>query len=136
MFGLTVGLFVTLGEEVGWRGFLYHHIKGSFGRRSLIVGLVWGLWYVPLVMQGQFYGEHVYLGALLIVAWAVIISPLIHYCRARTNSVFAAAIFHGTLMAMIQLHGFAGIGATALVTGCLLLYDRHFARDPLIFIRA
>ena len=146
MFGLTAGLFVTLGEEIGWRGFLYSRIKGGFWRRSLIVGALWGVWYIPLVLLGQFYEGYSLVGAGLIVVWAIVISPQIHYCRARTDSVFSAAIYRGTLMAMVGvpfamtdggapiivgLHGIAGILAAGAVTFGLIIYDLKFASEPI-----
>ncbi len=39
-----------LGEEIGWRGYLLPHLLKSKGDRlaGLIVGIVWGLWHLPL----------------------------------------------------------------------------------------
>jgi len=147
MFGLTAGLLVTLGEEIGWRGFLYSRVQGSFWRRSTIVGVLWGFWYIPLVLLGQFYEDYSAVGAGMIVLWTVVITPQIHYCRARTGSVFAAAIFRGTLMAMVGvpfamtqggapvvvgIHGAVGITASALITLALIIYDKRFAAEPLM----
>ena len=39
-----------LGEEFGWRGFLYPIIKSSYGwmGSALIVGVIWAIWHAPL----------------------------------------------------------------------------------------
>jgi membrane protease YdiL (CAAX protease family) len=39
-----------LGEELGWRSFLYPNLKNHFGwmAAALIVGVVWALWHAPL----------------------------------------------------------------------------------------
>ena len=39
-----------LGEELGWRAFLYPAFKDSYGwmASALIVGVIWALWHAPL----------------------------------------------------------------------------------------
>ncbi|MGB4118105.1 MAG: CPBP family intramembrane glutamic endopeptidase [Polaromonas sp.] len=39
-----------LGEELGWRGFALPAMQARLGWRaaSLVLGAVWGVWYLPL----------------------------------------------------------------------------------------
>ncbi len=39
-----------LGEELGWRAFLYPAFKDNYGwmASALIVGIIWALWHAPL----------------------------------------------------------------------------------------
>lgn len=50
-------LFVTWGEEIGWRGFALPRLLGlglSPWSASLLIGVVWGLWHLPVyLMPGQ-----------------------------------------------------------------------------------
>jgi membrane protease YdiL (CAAX protease family) len=41
-----------LGEELGWRGFLLPRLQARYSAlvSSIIVGIVWGLWHLPLFM--------------------------------------------------------------------------------------
>jgi membrane protease YdiL (CAAX protease family) len=53
---LVVGLIVGLGEEPGWRGYLLPALQRRHRvlTASLIVGLVWGMWHLPmLVLVGR-----------------------------------------------------------------------------------
>ena len=44
-------LFIALGEEPGWRGFLLPQLQRRHGsmRASLILGGIWALWHLPLL---------------------------------------------------------------------------------------
>mgnify|MGYP001068712487 CR=1 FL=1 len=43
-------LMGPLGEEIGWRAFLYPELKNNYGwmASALIVGVIWSLWHGPL----------------------------------------------------------------------------------------
>ena len=55
--GLTVNAAVALGEEIGWRGYLLDLLGGRLGRlaAAIVVGVMWGLWHLPLVYMGYNY---------------------------------------------------------------------------------
>lgn len=48
---LIILLFVALGEEPGWRGFLLPHLAQRFGalRGSAVLAAIWSLWHLPLL---------------------------------------------------------------------------------------
>ena len=48
--GLVAGALVGIFEELGWTGFAIPRLRRRFGilATGLIVGLVWGLWHLPL----------------------------------------------------------------------------------------
>ena len=51
-------VLLTLGEELGWRGFLLPHLlvleRQSPWKASLLVGFVWGLWHCPGLSLARF----------------------------------------------------------------------------------
>ena len=53
MAGITVNALAAFGEELGWRGFLLREFKAlGFTRASLFIGIIWGVWHTPLILQG------------------------------------------------------------------------------------
>jgi membrane protease YdiL (CAAX protease family) len=54
IFGVTLFLAGAL-EELGWRGFLQPRLQRRFSalHASLAIGVVWGLWHVPMILTGS-----------------------------------------------------------------------------------
>jgi uncharacterized protein len=103
MIGLVLGLSLNaiggLGEEIGWRGFLFEELAPlGFWKCSIITGALWALWHVPLLFEGG-YGdrEHPIASALGTLAFALFLAPILHVIRARSGSVVACGILHGTM---------------------------------------
>ena len=53
-FGLAKSLASSLGEEIGWRGFLVPQLFKSVGftGTALISGVIWSCWHYPLLILG------------------------------------------------------------------------------------
>jgi len=57
---LYVLFFSVLGEEIGWRGYALQRLQAGWSAlsASLIIGLAWGFWHLPLFwMKGNFHQE-------------------------------------------------------------------------------
>jgi membrane protease YdiL (CAAX protease family) len=129
--GPSINAVAALGEELGWRGLLLRELEPlGFWRSSLVIGFFWGLWHLPLIAAGYNYPGHSVAGPIMMIVLTILLSPLIGYVRLRAQSVFAAAVFHGTFNAAATLVIFikggnaftVGItGAAGLIT--LLLAD-------------
>lgn len=118
--GLTVNAVVALGGEIGWRGLMHKELRGrGLWRVALVTGLVWGVWYAPLVLQGHNYPDHPVAGALLQVVFCVLAAPICTWLRARSGSVVPSAIFLGTLNATAFLPLMLTRGGTDLTLGIL-----------------
>lgn len=115
--GPTINAGAAFGEELGWRGFLVRELSPlGFWRSSFVIGFVWGLWHLPLIVNGHNYPGHPLVGPVMMTLLTILLSPLIVYLRLRARSVFAAAVFHGTFNAAATLAIFLK-GGTALLTG-------------------
>ena len=111
MAGITVNALAAFGEELGWRGFLLREFKAlGFTRASLFIGIIWGVWHTPLILQGHNYPQHPVAGVFLMILFCTLLTPLLNYVTLKARSVIAAAIMHGTL------NGTAGI-AIMMVKG-------------------
>ncbi len=55
VFTFAVTLFIAGAlEELGWRGFLQPRLQQRFSalQASLAIGIIWGLWHVPMILTG------------------------------------------------------------------------------------
>ncbi len=93
---LTVILSNT-SEEIGWRGFALPHLQKRHNALSatLIVGLLWSLWHLPLVfLTGSPMAQSPLIWFTSIVASSFIYTWL--YNRTQ-GSIFLVALFHSSL---------------------------------------
>jgi uncharacterized protein len=109
--GATINAAAAFGEEIGWRGFLYKEFAPlGFWRSSTLIGLIWGVWHAPLVVQGYNYPQHPVTGVLMMIVWCLLLSPVLNLVRLKSGSVIATSVLHGTL------NGSAGL-AIMLIKG-------------------
>ncbi len=89
------GIFVSAGEEIGWRGFAQPRLQARFGPwwASLILGILWGCWHLPLffIPGTQQYGLPIPGYVLASVGYSVIYTCL--YNRSH-GSLLLASLFH------------------------------------------
>lgn len=96
--GISINSVVALGEELGWRGFLFRELGFlGFWKSSFLIGLIWGVWHTPFVLQGLNYPQHPIEGVFMMILFCVLFTPIFNLIRFKSNSVLAAAIVHGTL---------------------------------------
>ena len=100
----------AVGEEAGWRGFLYPQLKARFGRvRGLLLGgVIWGSWHWPLMLiAGYEYGLHYWgapvLGMLLFCLFTAALGILLDGLYVKTGSLWAPALAHGAVNACSSL---------------------------------
>jgi membrane protease YdiL (CAAX protease family) len=144
--GLINWLILTFTEELGWRGYL-HHLWRPFGfwRASLGTGAFWGFWHAPMIyLFGHNYPDpdDRLMGVGLFVIFCMLISPLMTLIRDRTNSVWAAGLFHGMFNAVGGLtlaaisnptfpwNGIVGIGGYAALAISLAIVALIVQRAP------
>jgi uncharacterized protein len=95
---LPVTLF-TFGEEYGWRGYLLPRLLplGEI-RASVLLGVIWGVWHLPLLLAGLNYpGVNVWLAIIVFTFVTVALSfTYTWFYVASSGSVLVAAVFHAS----------------------------------------
>jgi membrane protease YdiL (CAAX protease family) len=143
--GSLLNLPFTFGEEFGWRGLLLKETRSmGFVRSSLFIGIVWGIWHLPLILMGHNYPHYPYWGSAMMCLFTVAVSPLFTYVRLKTKSILGACMLHGMINAnatlfilyvaggnelFASLAGAAGVLAAATVSLCIYIFDKTFFRD-------
>ena len=101
-----VNMLFAVGEETGWRGFLYPQLKTRFGERKgwILGGVIWGVWHWPLIwLLGYEYGT-AYVGfpvtgMLAFCVFTVACGILCDWLYERSGCIWMPAVFHGSFNA-------------------------------------
>ncbi|MBR5386900.1 MAG: CPBP family intramembrane metalloprotease [Clostridiales bacterium] len=99
-----LNIITAIGEEVGWRGFLYPELNKSFGKIGtwLIGGTIWGAFHFPSIIFGGYEYGFDYLGkpVLGLIAFTITciaLGVLEEIVYSRTKSIWYAALMHGSV---------------------------------------
>ena len=102
--GFIQNCATTLGEEIGWRGFLVPELAKhfSFTATSVLSGLIWSLWHVPIIVFANYNagtGAHG-----LAVVFLNMIGPcfVLTWLRLKSGSPWTAVILHASSNRFIQ----------------------------------
>lgn len=94
---LRSGLLSSLGEELGWRGFLFPelHRMTSFTTASLISGIVWTLFHLPLILFSDYHsGAPIAFTVVVFFISTVAHTFVNNWLRARSGSVWPTVLLH------------------------------------------
>jgi membrane protease YdiL (CAAX protease family) len=103
--GPIINIIPTLGEELGWRGYLLPKLRGFFSDRAalFITGMIWGIWHWPVIVMGHNYGTgyvgYPWLGILAMIVFCVVLGIIEGYVAIKLASVIPAAMIHSVLNA-------------------------------------
>ena len=101
LFARTIGAF---GEEVGWRGFLTPRLYKltNFTTTSIIIGVIWFIWHIPLLMMTNYGGDISMLkftfGAISLIS----ISFMLTWMRIKSGSLWIGVFYHASHNFFIQ----------------------------------
>ena len=145
--GITINALFAFGEEIAWRGFLMKEFKGKkFLSAVLWIGVIWGFWHAPLILNGHNYPQHPVVGVFMMVILCLLLTTMLMYFRKKSGSVIVAAIMHGTVNAVAGVTaivvtpandllygaaGLAGMIVLLVVNVCLYLYDKYISKEKI-----
>ena len=128
--GPAINIFATMGEELGWRGFLLPKLLpiGQW-KAILFSGLIWGIWHAPVILQGHNFPQHPGWGVLVMILGCVLLGAIFSWLYLKTRSPWSAAIAHGSVNAwgslpvLFLLPGFDALfgGIILSLTGCIVM---------------
>lgn len=124
-FAPWINMLFAIGEEVGWRGYMYPILKERFGRSigRILGGVIWGIWHWPImILIGYEYGTE-YWGAPVAgpVVFCIITTAmgiLLDVSYEKSKCIWFPALMHGAINA------FAGIPT--------LFMNAEFHNEPLL----
>jgi uncharacterized protein len=121
----VVALFVggALFEEPGWRGFALPRLQQQFGplRGTLLLGVVWAFWHLPLFFVPGFNGA----GSDLIGIGAAVASFLVGTTAMAVIFTWVSNNTRGSLLLAILLH--ASLDTAGPSFGSLLIFGALYA---------
>ena len=65
----------------------------------MLIGVVWGIWLAPLILQGHNYPDNPVLGVAFMTIFCVLLSPLFAWVALKCRSAIAAGVMHGVFNA-------------------------------------
>ncbi len=98
---LTVNAIVAMGEEYGWRAFLFPKLYAYTGLVLAIIisGIIWGLWHIPLILllrfKSEFYEPRI--NSIQYILFCLVLAIPESIILVKTNSIIPVAIFHGAV---------------------------------------
>jgi len=93
-------LMESLGEELGWRGYLLPVMLGCMGKKKalLLNGFIHGVWHFPIILNTDAYhaDQSLWLLLPLTVLTTTCLAPVIGEIRIRSDSVWTSSMMHTT----------------------------------------
>ena len=99
MVGLLTSCISALGEELGWRGFLYPVMERELGRRKAIVfqGMIWACWHMPLIIAGLYQSEtNLLYGLVAFTIVVILLTGVMAWLRMSSGSMIPALMLHAS----------------------------------------
>lgn len=101
-----INMVFALGEEIGWRGYLFPALKERCGlvKAHILVGIIWGVWHTPLNMMGYNYGldypGYPWVGIIAMCVFCFSLGVFLSYLTEKVSSLWPAALLHGSINAI------------------------------------
>jgi len=108
--GVLFGIFAGFLEEIGWTGFAYPSLRKKFSASvaSLILGLLWGIWHLPVIdFLGAGFPHGSRLPSFMVAFGGAItgVRLLICWIYEHTRSVLYAQVMHAVSTGSLVMFG-------------------------------
>jgi len=104
--GVVMGLLSGAGEEIGWRGLFVPELAKvtSFTKTTLISGVVWTIWHMPLILFADYSlpGVPKWFSILMFTIMVLGINTVFSWLCLKSKSWWPAAIMHASHNVFVQ----------------------------------
>lgn len=85
-----------LGEELGWRGFVYNELQKKYSplKAAMIVGVVWGFWHTPLWFLSGYAGIQLLTYIISFLVYIISASVIMTVFYHRNHNLLIPIIAH------------------------------------------
>lgn len=100
-----LNMFLAVGEEVGWRGYMYPILKEKFGTNKgrIIGGFIWGVWHWPVMTIGYEYGieyfGYPFVGPVVFCVYAIAVGIFLDWLYEKSEIIWIPSLAHGAVNA-------------------------------------
>jgi membrane protease YdiL (CAAX protease family) len=105
---VTVGVIencaTTLGEEIGWRGFLVPELakRFSFTATAVVSGAIWAFWHIPIIVFAGYNAGTGWYGVAVVAANMIGLCFVLTWLRLKSGSLWTGVILHASSNRVIQ----------------------------------
>lgn len=103
--GFLADCLAVLGEEIGWRGFLFPELAERSGPlvASMLTGAIWAVWHIPGIVWGGYNSGGSTAVSILCFSWMIVaISVIAGWLRIITGSLWSGVVLHASHNLFIQ----------------------------------
>lgn len=102
--GVIQNCATTLGEEIGWRGFLVPELakRFSFTATAVLSGVIWALWHVPIIVFAGYNAGTGWYGLAVVSANMIGLCFVLTWLRLKSGSLWTGVILHASSNHFIQ----------------------------------
>jgi membrane protease YdiL (CAAX protease family) len=103
--GVITDCATTMGEEIGWRGFLVPELfkRHGFAGTAVISGLIWAVWHFPILLFADYHAPTptwYYLPIFILTL--PLISFVLTWMRLKSGSLWTGVILHASHNTFMQ----------------------------------
>jgi membrane protease YdiL (CAAX protease family) len=129
-----------MGEELGWRGYALGELQKRFSPfgASMILGLLWGFWHLPLWLLSGFSGTDLLVYSVSFMVAIISTSILITYFYNKSKNVLIAMWIHFffnfllkmVIIDILPLLLYASVGYLLIATALIALNKKTMLKKP------
>lgn len=102
--GVLLSMFASLGEELGWRGFLLTELRQFFPEKqiAIIIGIIWFFYHAPLIVFSNYNNGNVPVSLFCFFIMVMGFTVLADHLCLRSRSFWPAVLLHASHNVFVQ----------------------------------